>query len=90
MGGDDQSKGPFAEYASERVLSSLNRFQQSVDCSYRESLRQDRLVSSEPEHHTLHAAAIGWKDVSIENVLGEGGFSFIFKVRICGTRIIQT
>lgn len=70
----DQSTGPFAEFTSGNVLSRLGEFQQSVDSTCGEAIATNA-------HQPQHAAGIQWKDVSIENVLGEGGFSFIFKVR---------
>mmetsp|Transcript_27874 Transcript_27874/g.67816 ORF Transcript_27874/g.67816 Transcript_27874/m.67816 type:complete len:458 (+) Transcript_27874:282-1655(+) len=87
---EDKPKGPFAEYASEQVLSRLGEFQESVDSAYRKSLPQDKLAMKNQEQQpqqttpddSLHATGIDWKDVSIENVLGEGGFSFIFKVKL--------
>lgn len=80
---EDRPKGPFAEYASEQTLLRLGAFQESVDSAYRKSLPQDKLANRPEETADwLHAAGIDWKDVSIENVLGEGGFSFIFKVKL--------
>ena len=71
---DESKEGPFAGFASDQVLSRLGGFQDSVDSSYRQSLPQDKV--------SLQAAGIDWKDIYIENVLGEGGFSWIFKVSI--------
>lgn len=86
----DQPKGPFAEFASEKVLSRLGRFQESVESAYQKSLPQDKLANqqvtptetAESAASALRATGIHWKDVSIHSVLGEGGFSFIFKVRL--------
>lgn len=80
--------GPFAEYTSKEVLSRLTRYQEFVDAKYKESLPQNKLLASSQDNQNtcddsdlgLAAGTIDWEGVVIENVLGEGGFSFIFKV----------
>jgi hypothetical protein len=65
-----EKRGPFAEFASERVLTKLKDFEASVEKSYSLPILDGAVA----------IPGVAWEQVAIDDVLGEGGFSFIFRV----------
>ena len=64
--------GPFSKFASKKLLQKLEEFESSV---VKTPISPKAMV---PE------LRVTWDDVEIDGVLGEGSFSFIFKVwHIC-------
>lgn len=72
-----EKKSPFSEYASETVLTKLKEYEASVDESYRKSLPKEAELDA---NVSLKIPNVDWDQVAIDGVLGEGGFSFIFRV----------
>lgn len=73
---NEEKKGPFSKLASESVLSKLQTFEKTIDESYVFP------NFDEDEEPTSLQLRVSWDQVSIEGLLGEGGFSFIFKVSL--------
>jgi hypothetical protein len=74
---NEEKRGPFAEFASETVLTKLKDFEASVEKSYSLSILDGAVSDASPSRAI---PCVAWDQVAIDDVLGEGGFSFIFRV----------
>lgn len=71
---DEVLKLPFSHVATKEVLDDLQEFELAIAKHYEGSFGH--------EGNSDVLTNIGWDQVTIDSVLGEGGFSFVFQVHI--------
>lgn len=73
---------PFEHVATEPVTRELNDFELRTKAHYQQLL-------GDPSCASTKLPQISWEHVVIESVLGEGGFSFVFEVKLQDTGMDQ-